>query len=221
MNRRPFLLFLSSLVFLYFPLELGYRAVHTHKFSWVDCFFFGIVPIFLIVRLLRVTKLGWYTLVAMVALWGIHDLHLFYATRGGDWRFFSHLAIYILSLSYFINPRVRHLYFDPKMRWWRTKPRFETHHPTITLRDKIWDYPVMRNISEGGCFLETQRECSISDKIFLNIPLPVPLSVSVIKAEGEVRWISKSESKPGIGVQFKNLSPQDLLAVQQFVKIGL
>lgn len=221
MRRRPFLLFVSALLLLYFPLEWLFRLYSHHSFSWVEAMLFGAIPLFLIGGLLKVNKLGWYTLVAMVALWGIQDLNTYYSTHGHSWKLLSHLGIYIFSLSYFINPRVRHIYFDPKLRWWRQKPRYETHVPTVIQNQSVWDYPVMKNISEGGCFLETKQLFPISDTLSLNILLPVPLTVSVIKVSGEVRWISDSDSKPGMGIQFQNLAAKDASAIQDFLKRGL
>lgn len=221
MYRRPFLLFLSTLLFLYFPLEWGYQLYQGHPFHWIDALLDSVLPFFLMFGLLRVTRVGWYTLVALIALLGIRDLNTYYTVHGKPWSLFSHLGIYLFSLSYFINPRVRHLYFDPKLRWWRTKPRFETYLPLIMNLNHNWDYPVMKNISEGGCFLETKEVGAVADKVFLKIPLPIPLSVSVIKVEGEVRWVNNSENKQGMGIQFRNLTPTDQFAIQEFVRLGL
>ncbi|MCX6103827.1 MAG: PilZ domain-containing protein, partial [Proteobacteria bacterium] len=59
---------------------------------------------------------------------------------------------------------------------------------------------------------------SLDGKIDLSIPLPVPLKISVIQLEGEVRWVSPSESKPGMGIQFKNISNKNLSALKDFVR---
>lgn len=218
MHRRPILLIISALLLLYFPMERGYHFYLHKNISFLDAILFGLIPIFLIAGLVKVTRVGWYTLIAMIALWGIQDLNVYYLSHGKNWSFFLHLGIYAFSLSYFINPRVKHLYFDPKLRWWRTKPRYETHLSLIVKQDNYWDYPLMRNISEGGCFLETKSVYSLDGKIDLSIPLPVPLKISVIQLEGEVRWVSLSESKPGMGIQFKNISNKNLSALKDFVR---
>jgi Tfp pilus assembly protein PilZ len=91
----------------------------------------------------------------------------------------------------------------------------------VIKRGSEWDYPTMRNISEGGCFLETTNLGGISEMVHLNILLPLPLPVSVIKAQGEVRWVSDSESHSGMGIQFKELSSKDLTAIKEFLRRGL
>jgi Tfp pilus assembly protein PilZ len=107
------------------------------------------------------------------------------------------------------------------MRWWRTKPRFETFLPLVIQRENQWDYPTMRNISEGGCFLETSQLGTVAEKVLIYILLPIPLRVSVIKVEGEVRWVSNSESKLGMGIQFHGLSQNDQSVIREFVRRGL
>ena len=132
--------------------------------------------------------------------------------------FLIHIGIYLFSLSYFINPRIRHLYFDPKMRWWRTKPRYETYVPFIMNHNSEWQYPILRNVSEGGCFIETPRLLGVTEQVQIAIPLPVPLGVSVIKAVGEVRWVSNNPARHGIGVEFIDPLPEHTKALAEFVR---
>lgn len=220
MRTRPFFLFACSLLFLYFPLESVSRWWNDGaKPNGGDFLFSFVLPILLILGLIRVTKLGWYTLIALVALWGIRDLQQFYAAETRDIApLVVHLLIYTVSIFYFITPRVRHLYFDPKQRWWRTKPRYETHLPFLLKNQGEWHYPILRNVSEGGCFVETAHPLSVHEKIHVTIPLPVPLNVSVIKAEGEVRWISKNPLCSGMGVEFREATEPNREALREFVR---
>ena len=120
-------------------------------------------------------------------------------------------------MTYFINPRIRHLYFDPKSRWWRTKPRYETHLPLLINRGEKSQYPVLRNISEGGCFIETTHLGEMNDKVHVAIPLPVPLTVSVIRSEGWVRWVSRDPNRMGMGIEFKDPLPKHVKALREYV----
>jgi hypothetical protein len=218
MRKRPLLLFLFAAAFLYFPFEVAARYYAYGKFNLVDFIISGILPFFLLFGLIRVTKIGWYTLVGVVSLLGVRDLQVYYAAQGSVTSFLVHIVIFLFSLSYFINPRIRHLYFDPKLRWWRTKRRYETHLPFLMNGKSGWQYPILRNISEGGCFVETPHPMEMSEFVNILIPLPVPLGVSVLKARGEVRWASPSGRRPGMGIQFQPLDPLHDKALKEFVR---
>lgn len=221
MRQRPLLLFVSALVFLYLPIELLWQQAHGHHATFLEWLISGACPIFLMFGLIRVTRVGWYTLIAMVFLWGVRDLQNYYFSYGSSTKFLIHIGLYLFSLSYFINPRIRHLYFDPKSRWWRVKKRFETHAPALVNRGTEWQYPILRNVSEGGCFIETTSPLDVSENIQVTIPLSVPLGVSVIKVRGEVRWSSGLGSRPGMGVQFLNPAPEHQKAINEYVRRGL
>lgn len=183
-----------------------------------DVIFSGVLPTLLCVGLVRVVKVGWYTLVAFGFMWGARDLYLYYSSQGAPLGpILVHLSIYLLSLFYFINPRIRHLYFDPKLRWWRTKHRYETHSPALVHTAGDWQYPILRNVSEGGCFLETPHALGVNEPLEVAIPLPIPLNVAVIRARGEVRWISRDPLRPGMGVQFQRIGPATARALRSFV----
>lgn len=209
---------MASFSFLFFPAELLWKAFQAEKISVVDYVLCGALPIFLLIGLVRVSKVGWYTLVAMVTLWGMRDLWAYYQESGATFQFIVHIGIYLFSITYFINPRIRHVYFDPKLRWWRVKTRYETHVPFMLSYDNTWHYPILRNISEGGCFVETPHLANLQEVVQITIPLPIPLGVSVIKAQGEVRWVSRNPLRYGMGVQFKQPLPQYEKAIKEFVR---
>jgi hypothetical protein len=222
MRQRPAALFICTLLFLYFPIEFASKLIKGGDFHAFEAMLSLGLPLILVIGLIRVSRIGWYTLVTFVALWGIEDLYQYYQRHSSNLSpLLVHLAIYFVSLAYFINPRVRTLYFDPKMRWWRTKPRYETHLPSILQAQaqapEQWHYPVLRNISEGGCFVETSHFLDVNSRLEVAIPLPVPLNVSVIKAEGEVRWVSTNPLRQGMGIQFLNPPPAVEKALRGFV----
>jgi hypothetical protein len=216
-QRKPLWIILSACLFLYFPIEFIIASVRGAHFPWPDVLLSLICPLILLVGLIRVTRVGWYTLVALISLWGIRDLHDYYTSRGASFfALLAHIGIYSISLGYFINPRIRHLYFDPKLQWWRTKRRYETHMPLMMRHEGVWFYPILRNISEGGCFIEITQPLAMNSTVEISIPLPAPLNVSVIKTQGEVRWVSHDPRRTGIGVQFSHTSDEQLLAIKEF-----
>jgi hypothetical protein len=219
MLKRPLAILFTSLLFLYFPAELAARYHDGFRISAGEWVLSGILPLLVLFGLLRVTKLGWMALVGFVALWGINDLYLFYMVRGAHLStLLIHVTIYALSLSYFINPRVRTLYFDPKLCWWKSKPRFETCLPLILNDGKAWHYPILKNVSEGGCFVETPHLLPMDAELSLTIPLPIPLNVPVIHSQGRVRWVSRNPLRTGMGIEFSGETGVQRKAIRQYVR---
>ncbi|MBI1861481.1 MAG: PilZ domain-containing protein [Deltaproteobacteria bacterium] len=219
MLKRPLLIIVCSLLFLYLPFEFGWQMAQGISHNWMDVVLNVVMPGLVLWGLIRVTRIGWYTLVAIVSLWGIRDLALYYSqNHGSPSALFLHIFIYAISLAYFINPRVRRLYFDPKMRWWRTKPRYETHLPLMVGVGTDFQYRVLRNISEGGCFVETDAPFAMNERFDLSLPLPIPLNVSVLQTTGEVRWVSTQVGKTGMGVLFLNPDKNQVRALKEFVR---
>ncbi|NBX93583.1 MAG: PilZ domain-containing protein [Proteobacteria bacterium] len=215
MRRRPLVLFIASLVFLFFPLSLIWDFLQGDPVLVSDWLIGGILPVVLIIGLIRVTKVAWYTLFGFIFFWGIRDYQT--VEDATPVSIISHILIYVISLAYFIHPRIRRLYFDPKLRWWRTKQRYETHGPIIFKQGTKYYYPTLRNISEGGCFIETPHTQELENIIDIIIPLPVPLGLAAIETRGEVRWVSEKSERFGMGIQFLNLGPEQSAVLKKFV----
>lgn len=65
------------------------------------------------------------------------------------------LVVDILAVAYFVVPSVRKLYFDPRIRWWETAPRYVFNTPG-TISGVLG---TIRNISEGGAMVEMGAGC--------------------------------------------------------------
>lgn len=219
MKKRPLALALCCLLLLYFPAETLARYAGGYEVRWIDAVLSGLAPAVIAWGLWRVTKIGWYTLVAFVALLGINDLATFYRLEGaGLGTLLAHITVFGLSLGYFINPRIRSLYFDPKLCWWKPKPRYETHLPMLVHDGKQWHYPILRNVSESGCFIEMAHPLPTETRLALAIPLPIPLKVPVIHTEAVVRWSSPNPLRCGMGVEFQKPAPPHRKAIRQYVQ---
>lgn len=71
------------------------------------------------------------------------------------------LSMYLTQLAlaaYFLMPSVRKTYFDPRVRWWESKPRYELNAPAVVaVKEDRGDAQIM-NVSEGGAFISSTRQ---------------------------------------------------------------
>lgn len=221
MKRRPIFLVIAAGLFGYFPVVLAIRFLDGATVRPVEWVLDFAIPLGLIVSLVRVTRVGWYTLIAYIALLGIRDLRDYYGTSArGVASLLTHLAIYAVSIVYFIHPRVRRLYFDPKMHWWKTKPRFDTHAAALCrLSTGHWTYPVLRNLSSGGCFLEAAVPPSTGEIVEVRIPVPFAAEVAVLHSRGEVRWVSRKADRIGYGVKFLEMPAGNRRTLRRYLAV--
>ncbi len=104
----------------------------------------------------------------------------------------------------------------------RTAPRVEAR---LRVRfghdqDLLTSYSV--NLSTGGLFLET--EDPLPAETPLNLEFDLPTGASIIACQGRVAWVNppdrskKQQLPPGMGIQFLNLSLEDMGKIRDFVK---
>lgn len=63
------------------------------------------------------------------------------------------LLVDLLIVAYFVAPSVRKVYFDPRMRWWETAPRYHFDRSGLIEGKDI----LIKNISKGGVLIETEH----------------------------------------------------------------
>lgn len=95
----------------------------------------------------------------------------------GSWRQYPSLvtlplllaiyAVNIIVVSYFLLPAVRAVYFNRRLRWWETAPRYELKIKG-TLNGGFWESPCdLQNISRGGVFLDSPHPLNHGERITL------------------------------------------------------
>jgi len=221
-KKKPLSLYLVACAFCVFPLELGLRSFHQETILTWEWLVRGIFPVVLALGLLWVSKTSWYLWIAFLGLWGSLDvLEQAKADTINPWALGSRFLIYTVSLGYFINPRIRRLYFDPKLHWWRTKPRYETNAPCLVRYKQRWYYPTLLNLSSGGCFIEWRQPLEKGTSFELWVPLPVPLGISTLKAKAQIRWQSQNPLRSGVGIQFEGLQKKEKKAIVKYINLNL
>lgn len=141
-----------------------------------------------------------YPIFLSVASWSFYQNFM-------SWRHFPLLmtpatlvAVYAVNIAvvgYFLIPSVRAPYFNPRLRWWESKPRY-----TIDIEVEVdGKAGVITNISEGGAFLKTARKLSVGEDVrvqsrFYGLPL---------EFFGKVVYSRPGDAR-GYGIQFHDLA---------------
>jgi len=77
---------------------------------------------------------------------------------------------------------------------------------------------LLSNLSLGGCFIRSSRPSAAATRLRLTFRLPG--TAHDIAALGEVRWVQRSGAPEnrGLGVQFVEIAPEDLLVLKRYVE---
>ncbi len=139
--------------------------------------------------------------------------HHFPIPLGLAWTIFIQV-INILTVSYFLNPKIRTIYYTDAIKWWKSKPRYPLsafcqidRAPDITAHAQTTD------ISEGGLFLNHSLNFSSGEEIFLRIiheDRIHPLKARVI-------FSSKRLEESGSGIKFLH-TPQSRKAIKALIR---
>jgi uncharacterized protein (TIGR02266 family) len=115
----------------------------------------------------------------------------------------------------------------------RRKPRYAVTLSVTLLGDHNFYTGLTENLSEGGLFVHTQSTLPIGTVIRVEFTLPT--SSEKLSLVGEVRWtrspnavreehnnygsVNADAVKPGMGVQFKELTPETVRVITKFISI--
>ena len=112
-------------------------------------------------------------------------------------------SLQILLVLYFLLPSVRVTYFNPRVRWWESKPRFELKIPcTLEVKSQRHEGTIL-NVSEGGVFFQIPKGFNVGDVSRLEFHI---LS-QIFSASGKI--VHQRELGNGVycyGIQFDHTS---------------
>ncbi len=107
----------------------------------------------------------------------------------------TNLAVF----TYFLLPAVRNVYLNKNLRWWEQQPRYLIDHQVeLKYKDKSYS-GIMRNISEGGCLMETAAPVERQDSLLLVFDI----FQKKIQTESQVVF----KGREGVGVFFTTVYP--------------
>lgn len=196
---------LSSALLSGVPLKLYWHALLLPE-NRMTLLMFTVIPIIGAVLIYTCKRWSYYAYIALMLLPFFFSIQEYMAesTPAMAVGLVIFFIVNMTVVGYFLLPTVRRLYFDPRLRWWETKPRYKTDFQCqIELEDQQ-HWVEIKNISEGGAFLETAAELP-EDTL---VKLFFKDQQGVISLVGQV--VYKRDSKPlGYGFQFDKQSSKE------------
>lgn len=214
MKRKPWPIIVLSLLHILAPLGNivfnSYRAGRNYSQTW-DIWFYSLPkPLFLAyivvppiagIFIFICRRWSYWCYVGCLGLIFLANAYGFSTSM--NWLNFltliAVLVVDILAVAYFVVPSVRKVYFDPKLRWWETAPRY-----VFNVQGEMNGITGMiKNISEGGAMVETPTGCTEGNLVDLEwsyegVNFAVP---------GRIVYRKPSPNGIGCGVRYEH-TPQ-------------
>lgn len=108
------------------------------------------------------------------------------------------IGLTLFVIVYFLIPDVRAPFFNRKLRWWESKPRYRTTIPARISGNKVTFQSEILNISQTGAFLKDNNHLSPGEVVSLAFESEGLLMEMPVKVIGR-HVISQTQ---GLGVQF-------------------
>ncbi len=184
MLRKPWPIIILTLILVLIPISniLTTFILNSHKTNFTNFIYslfylpsnYGklanlIVPSLLAAFAVWSVKKWSYILLLICVGWismnGAYNLYLYYGNLNALQIIFaivSPIVFSILITLYFLIPTVKTTYFDPKLRWWEAKPRYEVEIKGISENQDKENEIFIKNISEGGLFFTSNTEFELN-----------------------------------------------------------
>lgn len=185
MKVKPWPILIIAFIHIFAPIFNILWSAHINHISSYDYLeyiyfnknilenlFWFVLPVIAGVSILKFRKLSYFFILAFTFCFSLLLIREYLSS--------SHfpLGIFVLAeitnlivFCYFLHPAVRSVYLNKNLRWWEQKPRYLIEQPvSIKIGSAIHD-GVMKNISEGGCFIETKASISKLDRFVMSFEI--------------------------------------------------
>lgn len=216
MKRRPWPLILLALFHVVSPIgnfffnaqyvNLSYSAYFKAHFLpqniWSSVFFFFLPPIAGLTIYACKRWSFWVYLCLMGTIFA-HSI-LNWRSRSEVVSVAPMLIIFVINIilvAYILIPAVRKIYFEPRLRWWETKPRYSVDYDAeVKLAEKASPARIL-NLSESGLFAQMKEAISDGSRIEISFKDDGILYTAVGTTIHHRR-----QGEMGVGVQFVHTS---------------
>ncbi len=145
-----------------------------------------------------------YPVFVIVMLWSFWVNFSSFSRYPENYPIFLLSIIYVVNFAlvgYFLIPAVREVYFNPRLRWWESKPRYEVEIDVEIDLGFEKKKAKIKNLSMGGIFLEPEGSIEINTVGILRFAI----KNYELNLEGKFLYCNPSVMS-GYGVEFQNLS---------------
>ncbi len=229
MKKRPLIIKIVALGYVLTPLTFVIQYLYFSNLSITDAesfkhlitpykLSFIIIPPIIAYGIFRVHEWGWYLALAhLIYITGNNTVALFVGSRTPHWAIYVFTVITFVVLLTFVRKEIRAPYFNPRVRWWETKPRYKITLDVEMSNDRTEITGETYNISEGGMFMVSEDDVNINEHF--NVKLSRK-EVNPVSCEGNIVWINKDNPNipSGFGFKFSRLDKEGLLVIKSYIK---
>lgn len=137
-----------------------------------------------------------FLLVAMQTVYSNFSTYRAFPSEFPLWLFSTFAVMDVAFVGYFLLPQVRAPYFNARLRWWETKPRYLVRFRGRMASEEASGKCIVTDISEGGCFIKTTQKQNVGDVVRLQFGFLSQKHRVLAKVVYKARAVS------GYGVQF-------------------
>lgn len=172
MFRKPWPIIFITLVFCLFPILNIYNCYYSSKNdqqfieyilyllssseNFIKLLIMVVPSLIAAFAVYSIRKWSYAVFLVCIAWITIQILHDFSATMSRSEMMYMiaiPLMINLVCVSYLLLPEVRVAYFDKRLHWWETRPRYLMSTEVLAIIDKKEVKGKTTNISEGGMFI--------------------------------------------------------------------
>lgn len=229
MKRKPLLIQLIALGYVLTPFTflIQYFMFSKKPFSdaatWMTLanpykLSFLIIPPIVAIGIYKIRPWGWYLALVHLGLIVVNNMIAWLkGSRTPTWAIWAFTAFTFVVLITFVRKTIREPYFNPRVRWWETKPRFAMTLQVALGNDRTRLTGETFNISEGGMFMVSDASVSIDEKFSAKLSRN---GGDPINCEGQVVWVNPAgQSLPqGFGFMFTGLDRGGLAEIRRYIK---
>lgn len=228
MRHKPWPVIILALLHIFAPLGniifnsfisnmsiVNYMGTFFNSGNWTRALVVILVPILGGVLIYLCRKWSYLLYIVLMASPLVYNYLSWRLQPTAEFSFYLTLfsILNLLAVGYFLLPQVRQIYFDPRLRWWETKPRFKTEFEAqLTWGDKNAKGEI-KNISEGGLFINTDLKVDANGLVQINFEH----EKKSYSFKGEVVYSSPSDAKQGYGIKLTR-GENDLNSLNELIK---